>query len=132
LQVSGEPASRSRVHATPSSQVVGQLPSHDSPGSTVPLPHEAPQSESSLAVHDEGQQPSPSWQIITDDSTHSTLHRSGSPRSSTSVHASGAPQVVGQLPSQSSFSSTIPFPQTLLHSESVDESQPSVQQPSPS
>jgi len=42
----------------------GQLPSHSSPGSTVPLPQTAAQSESRTLVHPAGQQPSPFAQAV--------------------------------------------------------------------
>jgi hypothetical protein len=52
------------VHALPSVQEVGQdeAGSQVSPGSTMPLPQVGEQSESVLAVHPAGQQPSPGRQ----------------------------------------------------------------------
>ena len=50
----------------PSSQVVGQVDfgSQVSPFSTTPLPHAGEQSESVLALHPAGQQPSPPTQVV--------------------------------------------------------------------
>jgi hypothetical protein len=64
LVVHSDPVSSLSVQATPSSQLVGQLPSHDSPGSTTPLPQRASQSLSSLAVQLSAQQPSSSVQAV--------------------------------------------------------------------
>jgi hypothetical protein len=47
------------VHTIPSSQLAGQLPSHTSGASMVPLPHIAEQLASLFALHCAGQQPSP-------------------------------------------------------------------------
>jgi hypothetical protein len=58
LQLVAEPVSRSFVHLFPSSHDAGQLPSHISPGSTVPLPQDAEQSLSVTFVHPSAQQPS--------------------------------------------------------------------------
>ena len=54
------------VQALPSSQEVGQedFGSQVSPFSTTPLPHFGEQSESLLALHPEGQQPSPPKQEV--------------------------------------------------------------------
>jgi hypothetical protein len=55
------------VQALPSSQEVGQdkAGSQVSPFSTTPLPQLGEQSESVLAVHPAGQQPSPETQTVT-------------------------------------------------------------------
>jgi hypothetical protein len=55
------------VQALPSSQEVGQDDgrSQVSPFSTTPLPQVGEQSESVLAVHPAGQQPSPETQVVT-------------------------------------------------------------------
>lgn len=59
MQFAGLPVLVSMVHALPSLQSAGQLPSQVSPLSTVPLPHVAEQSLSLLLVQPAGQQPSP-------------------------------------------------------------------------
>jgi hypothetical protein len=54
------------MQALPSLQEVGQddAGSQVSPGSTTPLPQDGEQSESLLAVHPAGQQPSPETQVV--------------------------------------------------------------------
>jgi len=59
LHVEALPVITSWVHAFPSLQSLGQLPSQVSLGSTTPLPQVAEQSESVPEVHPAGQQPSP-------------------------------------------------------------------------
>lgn len=58
LQDAAAPVVTSCVQAFPSSQVVGQLPSHVSPSSRVLFPHVALQSLSWARVHPAGQHPS--------------------------------------------------------------------------
>jgi len=66
LQLAALPVIVSMVQAFWSSQVVGQLPSQVSPGSTTPLPQLAEQSLSLPLLQFGGQQPSPSahWVIV--------------------------------------------------------------------
>src|SRR5215831_17703928 len=72
VQVSSEPAAKSRVHASASSQLRGHAPgapvviarSQVSPSSTLPLPQMTRQSLSSSAEQPAGQQPSPSLQAL--------------------------------------------------------------------
>jgi hypothetical protein len=59
LQPSRLPLMIPMVHRSPSSQLVGQLPSQVSPGSTMLLPQLAEQSESFALVQPGAQQPSP-------------------------------------------------------------------------
>jgi len=62
--VPADPLMESAVQLLPSSQLVGQLPvSHPSPISSTPFPHMGTQSESTLALPNDGQQPSPSTNI---------------------------------------------------------------------
>jgi hypothetical protein len=63
-QLPAFPVLTSVVHALPSLQLAGQLPSQISPGSTTPFPHVAPQSLSVLALQPDGQQPSPGEQAV--------------------------------------------------------------------
>jgi hypothetical protein len=65
LQLAAEPVRRSLVHLLPSSHDAGQLPSHISPVSTVPLPQFAEQSVSVTLVHPSAQQPSPPVHEVT-------------------------------------------------------------------
>jgi hypothetical protein len=66
LQVALLPVIWSVVQAMLSLQEVGQedFGSQVSPFSTTPLPHFGEQSESSLALHPAGQQPSPETQVV--------------------------------------------------------------------
>jgi hypothetical protein len=63
------------VQTLPSLQEVGQLEagSQVSPGSTTPLPQVGEQSESVLALHPAGQQPSPEVQVVMDVWLQATL-----------------------------------------------------------
>jgi hypothetical protein len=75
LQLVLLPVMRSRVQAMPSSQEVGHddFGSQVSPFSTTPLPHVGEQSESVLALHPAGQQPSPATQVVMAVWVHATL-----------------------------------------------------------
>ena len=66
LQLALLPVIRSMVQALLSLQEVGQedFGSQVSPVSTTPLPHVGEQSESTLALHPAGQQPSPATQVV--------------------------------------------------------------------
>jgi hypothetical protein len=70
LPAFGSPVSVSVVQALPSSQLVGQFPSHSSGPSTIVSPQTFVQSLSESASHPMLQQPSPSAQP-----TGSTMHR---------------------------------------------------------
>jgi hypothetical protein len=82
VQASVEPEARSVVHASPSSQLRGQVPerpavmarSHVSPASTMPLPQTMGQSSSFAAAHPGGQQWSPFAQATMGCATHAALH----------------------------------------------------------
>jgi hypothetical protein len=65
LQVLALPLSTPMVQASLSTQVVGQLPSHTSGASTLPLPHVVEQSLSWPGAQSAGQQPSPPVQALT-------------------------------------------------------------------
>jgi hypothetical protein len=73
-QVAAFPAAESVVHALPSSQVVGQFPSHFSPDSTTPLPQFGLQSLSLFAVAPGGQQWSPAAAAVISGCEQTTLH----------------------------------------------------------
>jgi hypothetical protein len=64
VQLDGDPIDESFVHALPSLQLDGQLPSQISPISTAPLPQTGVQSESLLALHPVAQQPSPPVHVV--------------------------------------------------------------------
>jgi hypothetical protein len=133
LHSSGVPKIWLMVQAFPSSQLVGQFPSHNSPASTVPFPHTEPalQSESESALQPAGQHPSPPLQVVIAVLEHVREQVAAAPVPVFTVHAFVSSQLVGQLPSQVSGTSTIPLPQVLTQSPSVVESQPSGQHPSP-
>lgn len=57
-QVAADPVLLSVVQTLPSSQLAGQLPSHSSPDSVMPLPQEGEQSGSLFALQPGAQQPS--------------------------------------------------------------------------
>jgi hypothetical protein len=84
LHCDGEPVCTSFVQSFISSHDVGHgsvglAGSHVSPASTVPLPQLAEQSESDMAVHALGQQPSPGTQASIATISQRTLHVLGSP-----------------------------------------------------
>ncbi len=138
-----DPTSLSSVHATPSLQVLGHMPapetiamSHVSGDSTTPLPHDAEQSESVVALQADAQQPSPELHDVIGALLHDT--EQPEPTSLSMVHATPSSQASGHAPgplaipvSQVSGGSTTPLPQLGEQSESVLESQPEGQQPSP-
>ncbi len=117
-------------------QEVGQLPggSQLSPASTTPLPQEATQSVSSLALQPAGQQPSPLRQAVCRwSSTHWAVQVPGL-ATRRSMQPTGAHDV-GQVDSGSQTSpqalSTTPLPQVQLQSLSSVAEQPGGQQASP-
>jgi hypothetical protein len=71
LHVAALPRRTSVVQLSPSSHAVGHEPSHVSPTSTVPLPHDALQSSSTDDVQPEGQHPSPEAHCVTSIVAHS-------------------------------------------------------------
>ena len=119
----------------PSSQVVGHddFGSQVSPFSTTPLPHEGEQSESVLALHPAGQQPSPEAQVVMAVWLQATLQLALLPVMRSMVQALPSSQEVGQedFGSQVSPFSTTPLPQVGEQSESLLAVQPAGQQPSP-
>ena len=115
----------------PSSQSVGQLPSHVSPFSTTPLPQTGWQSLSLFAFAPGGQQPSVLRGRVMGLWVHIALQRSVEPTATSDVHASASSQVAGQLPSQVSPRSTMRLPHTGWQSESLFALAPGGQQPSP-
>jgi len=132
LQVAALPTSESRVQASPSLQVDGQLPSQVSPVSRVLLPQVGEQSRSVTDVHPAGQQPSPLEQSLMEVCEHAAVQPAALPVSTSRVQAMESSQLVGQLPSQVSPPSTTPLPQLVEQSESLLRWQPAGQQPSPS
>jgi hypothetical protein len=121
------------VHAFASVQDVGQLPSHVSSPSVIPLPHDAEQLLSFVELHPGAQQPSPFVHVVIDGYEQTTLHDPGEPVRTFVVQTLPSSHVAEQLPSHVSPPSTIPFPQTALQSLSVAEQlPPEGQQPSPS
>jgi len=133
LQLAALPVSVSMVHGWPSSHDVGHVPggSHVSPGSTMPLPHEAGQSLSASALHPAGQQPS-LFLHATGEDVHLTLHVAELPLRTSLVQALPSLHDVGHEPagSQVSPESTTPLPQAGPQSTSPGL-QPGTQQPSP-
>jgi hypothetical protein len=129
------PVSASVVHASASSQEVGQFEggSQVSPGSTTPLPHKAEQSVSVASSQPSGQQPSPPVQAVTGSCVHRAEHVAALPVMRSSVQGSVSPQDVGQLEggSQVSPASIVPLPHVVEQSESVAGLHPAGQQPSP-
>jgi hypothetical protein len=81
LQLAALPVSVSMVQASPSSQVVGQLPSQVSGASTVLLPQVLEQSLSLAWVQPAGQQPSPLAQVVTLVCLHCAEHVDAAPNS---------------------------------------------------
>jgi hypothetical protein len=110
LHCDTDPVSTSVVHASPSLHDVGQLPSHVSGGSVLPLPHEAEQSPSLPELHDPRQQPSPLRHVVTAACVQRALHWFGLPTRSSTVQGLPSSQDCGQFPSQSSGVSTTPLP----------------------
>src|SRR5262245_40382777 len=125
------PVSVSMVQALPSVQSAGQLLSHVSPDSTTPLPHEAEQSESLMALQPAAQQPSPPRHCVIAWCEHAALHDAALPVSVSMVQALPSVQSAGQLPSQVSPASTTLLPHEAEQSESLMALQPAAQQPSP-
>ena len=109
------------------------LGSQVSPASTTPLPHFGVQSESLLALHPAGQQPSPDTQVVMAVWLHATLQLALLPVIRSMVQALPSSQVVGQVDfgSQVSPPSTTPLPQVTEQSESLLALHPVGQQPSP-
>jgi hypothetical protein len=110
LQDAGDPLFTSAVHALPSLQLAGQLPSHVSPCSTIPLPHVEEQSESLLAVQPGPQHPSPETQIAIGLWAQTTSHVATLPVMTSVVQATPSSQDRGQLPSHVSPGSVTPLP----------------------
>jgi len=131
LQFCRLPVTESLVHAFPSLQLVGQLPSHVSPDSTVLFPQDAEQSPSLVLLHPAGQQPSPAAQLVMLVRLQEALQLLADPVMTSAVHATPSSHVSGQLRSHVSPSSTVLLPQVAEQSLSVVESQAAGQQPSP-
>jgi hypothetical protein len=145
VQPATDPAARSTVQASASSQDRAQAPgmpdviprSHSSPGSTTPSPHTTGQSESSSAVQPAGQQPSPPTQAVIGVAAQLAEQVAAEPRGVTLVQDPAAGQLVGQEPSPAASSqastggSTTPLPQIGAQSGSVVKLAPGGQQPSP-
>jgi len=123
LHSAAEPVSTSFVQALLSLQLVGQLPSQTSPGSTVPSPQRGGSAGQSwsprVRVQPEAQQPSPDTQAVIGVLVQVTLHSLAVPVRTSVVHALLSLQVVGQLPSQVSLGSTVPLPHRGVQSTSV-------------
>jgi hypothetical protein len=135
VQLAAVPVSLRFVHPI-GAQVVGQLPggSQLSPASTTPLPQEATQSLSLVALQPGGQQPSPLMHAVCRrSSTHWAVQVPGL-ATRRSMQPTGAHDV-GQVDSGSQTSpqalSTTPLPQVQLQSESCAAVQPDGQQASP-
>jgi hypothetical protein len=112
LQALAVPVRTSDVQALPSLQVVGQLPSQVSPGSTTPLPHGGGwQSMSPGRAQPLGQHESPLAQVVTALCVHWNVQAAALPVDASVVQALLSLQVAGQLPSQVSPGSTLPSPQ---------------------
>ncbi len=135
LQVSLLPVILSMVQALPSLQEAGQedFGSQVSPLSTTPLPHFGEQSESVLALHPAGQQPSAETQLVMLVWVHATLQLALLPVMRSMVQALPSLQEVGQedFGSQVSPGSLTPLPQVGEQSESLFALHPAGQQPSP-
>ena len=103
VQPATDPAARSTVQASASSQVLAQAPgwpavmprSHCSGASTTPSPQTVGQSESVTAVHPGGQQPSPPTQATMGVETQLAVQLAGEPRRATVVQDPAAGQLVG-------------------------------------
>ena len=135
LQVALPPVIWSVVQALLSLQEVGQedFGSQVSPFSTTPLPHFGVQSESLLALHPVGQQPSPPIQAVMAVWVQATLQVALPPVIWSVVQALLSLQEVGQedFGSQVSPFSTTPLPHFGVQSESLLALHPVGQQPSP-
>ena len=110
------------------------LGSQVSPASTTPLPHFGVQSESLLALHPAGQQPSlKAAQVVIPVWLQATLQLALLPVILSMVHVLASSQEVGQddAGSQVSPGSTTPLPQVGEQSVSVLALHPAGQQPSP-
>ena len=88
LQVAALPVSTSLVHALPSLHEVGQLPSHVSPASMVPLPQvtTGAQSLSRSFVQPAGQQPSPDVHERIGSKEQRALQAAALPDNASAVH----------------------------------------------
>jgi len=133
--VAASPESESIVHASESSQSVGQLlgGSHVSPLSMTPLPQVTEQSLSVVLSQPAGQQASPPAQLTIAVRLHAKLHVSAAPVIESMVHAFESSQLDGQLLGGSHVSplSTVPLPQVGEQSASVLLSHPAGQHSSP-
>jgi hypothetical protein len=123
------------VQAMSSLHEVGQedFGSQVSPFSTTPFPQVGGQSESLLALHPAGQQPSPETQVVMAVWVQATLQVALLPVIWSVVQAMLSLQEVGQedFGSQVSPFSTTPLPHFGEQSESVLALHPAGQQPSP-
>ncbi len=132
LQVEALPCSL-RVWQPTLGQLVGQLPSQVSPGSTIPSPHRGLQSLSVALVQPVGQQPSPLAQAVwTPSSVQLAVQLAADPTSFRRMQAFQG-QVAGQAEGGSQVSpvSTAPLPHLGLQSLSTLALQAAGQQPSP-
>jgi hypothetical protein len=124
---------RRRVWQPIAGQLVGQLPSHFSPGSTTPLPQRTMQSLSLVLLQAAGQQPSPRAHMLwVPSSTQRALQVAAIPSSLRRPQPIQG-QVAGQLDGGSQVSpvSTTPFPQRGMQSLSLPALHADGQQPSP-
>ena len=110
---------------------MGQLPSHDSPASTKLLRQTEAQSSSLRLLHPGAQHPSPLVQLVTAVLVHKASHPGAEPFNTSAVQLLESLQVVGQLPSQTSFASTTLLPQLEAQSGSLLLLHPLGQHPSP-
>jgi len=135
LQVSRPPVITSVVQALLSLQLAGQedFGSQVSPLSTTPLPHFGWQSESLLALHPPGQQPSPALQVLMVVWLQAMLQLALLPVMRSMVQALLSLQFAGQEDTGSQVSpfSTTPLPQVGEQSESALALHPTGQQLSP-
>ena len=82
-------------------------------------------------LHPEAQHPSPSVQVVISIVVQNASQVVAEPLKESSVHALESSQAVGQFPSQISFVSMTPLPQSGLQSVSLLLLQPLAQHPSP-
>jgi hypothetical protein len=80
-------------------QKIGQLPSHVSGGSTMPLPHVGEQSSSFAFMHPSAQHPSPFVQALIVWCAHTTSHVAIAPVRVSTLQGSPSAHVGGQFPS---------------------------------
>jgi hypothetical protein len=128
-RVQPEPVRVSTVQELPSLHDVGQFPSQISPGSTTPFPQTPTQLLSIVALHPDGQQPSPFVQAVIAANVQARVHIE--PTRVSAVQAFPSLQEAGQFPSHVSPGSIIPLPHAAEQLPSLLALQPGGQQPSP-